>query len=73
MNTGMPASEVKITLSKKSKGDTRTTIDEKLTDTNGRIKDFLKQDGRDTSGIYKLTFHTTVLCLAWAKIVLPVY
>lgn len=58
MNTGTPASEVKITLSKKSKGDTRTIIDEKLTDTNGRIKDFLKQDGRDTSGIYKLTFHT---------------
>ena len=34
-------------------------IDEKTTDSNGRVKDFLLQDGKtDNKGIYKLTFHT---------------
>lgn len=36
-----------------------TVIDEKITDTNGRVKDFLLQnDKSDNKGIYKLTFHT---------------
>ena len=59
ITTGKPAAAVKITLSKKDKNDNWTTIDEKNTDVNGRIKDFLKQDGTNNTGIYKLTFHTS--------------
>ena len=58
ITTGKPAADVKITLSKKDKNDTWTIVEEKNTDVNGRIKDFLKLDGKDNSGIYKLTFHT---------------
>jgi 5-hydroxyisourate hydrolase len=59
ITTGKPATGVKITLSKKDKNDNWTTIDEKNTDVNGRIKDFLKQDETKNTGIYKLTFHTS--------------
>jgi 5-hydroxyisourate hydrolase len=58
ITTGMPAKDVKITLSKKDNKDNWIIVDEKNTDNNGRIKDFLKQDGKDNTGIYKLTFHT---------------
>lgn len=58
ITSGKPASEVKITLSKKDNNDNWMIIDEKQTDTNGRIKDLLKEDGKDNSGIYKLTFYT---------------
>ncbi|MBF0598335.1 hydroxyisourate hydrolase [Faecalibacter rhinopitheci] len=58
ITTGKPAAEVKITLSKKDKKDNWIVVDEKITDANGRIKDFLKQDGKEHTGIYKLTFHT---------------
>jgi 5-hydroxyisourate hydrolase len=59
ITAGNPAAGVKITLSKKDKNDKWITIDEKNTDDNGRIKDFLKQDGTNYLGIYKLTFHTS--------------
>lgn len=59
ISAGKPAKEVKITLSKQDKNNNRIIVDEKITDNNGRIKDFLKQDGKDNSGIYKLTFHTS--------------
>lgn len=59
ITTGKPATNVKITLSKMNKNDTWTMVEEKNTDSNGRIKDFLKQDGKDNTGIYKLTFHTS--------------
>ena len=59
ITSGKPASGVKITLSKKDKNDNWITVDEKNTDVNGRIKDFLKQDGTNNTGIYKLTFHTS--------------
>ena len=55
---GKPAPNVKITLSKQDKNAKWTNIDEKLTDKNGRIGDFIKADGKDHTGIYKLTFHT---------------
>lgn len=32
-------------------------IDEKLTDENGRVKDFLEEGTTDHRGIYKLTYH----------------
>jgi len=59
ITSGKPATGVKITLSKKDKKDNWVIVDEKNTDINGRIKDFLRQDGKDNSGVYKLTFHTS--------------
>lgn len=59
ITAGQPAADVKITLSKQSADQQWVVVDEKRTDANGRIKDFLKQDGRDHRGIYKLTFYTS--------------
>lgn len=59
ITSGKPATDVKITLSKKDSKDNWMIVDEKITDSNGRIKEFLKQDGSDNTGIYKLTFHTS--------------
>ena len=54
---GKPAANVKIKLSK-LENDQWKQVDEKLTDENGRIKDFLRQDGKDHRGVYKLTYFT---------------
>ena len=59
ITSGKPAVNVKITLSKKDKNDSWIIVEEKYTDDNGRIKDFLQQDGKIHIGIYKLTFHTS--------------
>lgn len=59
ITTGKPASNVKISLSKKGNNDTWVILEEKNTDSNGRINDFLEQDGKDNTGIYRLTFHTS--------------
>jgi 5-hydroxyisourate hydrolase len=59
ITAGKPATGVKITLSKKDAKDNWVIVDEKKTDSNGRIKDFLKKDGKDNTGIYKLTFYTS--------------
>lgn len=54
---GKPAPDVKISLSKQDKSGKWTTIDEKYTDENGRIQDFLKIDkGVNNQGVYKLTY-----------------
>lgn len=54
---GKPATNVKISLSKQDKNGMWTLIDEKYTDENGRIIDFLKEDKTDNHyGIYKLTY-----------------
>lgn len=56
---GKPAPNVKISLSKQNKNGNWSIIDEKSTDVNGRIPDFLKvKKGLNYQGIYKLTFHT---------------
>ncbi|MGQ7870420.1 hydroxyisourate hydrolase [Sunxiuqinia sp. sy24] len=54
---GKPAPNVKISLSKRDKSGKWNIIDEKYTDKNGRIKDFLKE-GKETEhqGVYKLTY-----------------
>ena len=54
-----PAQNVKIRLSKQDNNGKWTTIDEKFTDENGRIKNFLKEE-KDVNhqGIYKLTYYT---------------
>lgn len=58
VSKGIPASGVTIKLEKKN-GITNQweKIDEKITDKNGRITDFLSSE-QDNMGIYKLTFLT---------------
>lgn len=54
---GQPAADVKISLSQLNKAGEWTMIDEKYTDKNGRITDFLKEvEGADQHGVYKLTY-----------------
>ncbi len=59
ITAGLPAQNVTITLAKKDNNGNWVKLDEKKTDKNGRVGDFLKQDGFDNTGIYKLTFHTS--------------
>ncbi|CDS92402.1 hydroxyisourate hydrolase [Sphingobacterium faecium] len=56
ISTGLPAPEVPVKLQKwNEKDDTWTVVDQKITDENGRIKDFLEQKNA-AKGVYKLTF-----------------
>jgi 5-hydroxyisourate hydrolase len=56
---GQPAANVKIGLSKQEKSGKWIAVDEKQTDKNGRITDFLKEEqGINHQGIYKLTYYT---------------
>ncbi|WP_299576844.1 hydroxyisourate hydrolase [uncultured Sunxiuqinia sp.] len=56
---GKPASNVKISLSKQDNTGVWTTIEERITDENGRINNFLKAEkGISHQGIYKLTYYT---------------
>ncbi|MBE7653269.1 hydroxyisourate hydrolase [Tenacibaculum finnmarkense genomovar finnmarkense] len=56
---GQPAIDVKISLSKQDNSGKWKSIDEKKTDKNGRINDFLKiEKGINHQGIYKLTYYT---------------
>ena len=60
ISQGKPAPNVKIALSKQDKNQTWVLIDEKYTDNNGRIKDFLKEESnKNNNGVYKLTFYIT--------------
>ncbi len=56
VSKGMPASGVSIRLEKYSEqAKTWSFVDEKITDTNGRITDFLSSE-KSNLGIYKLTY-----------------
>lgn len=56
---GQPAPGVSIRLSKMDSKNNWVKVDEKVTDQNGRIKDFLKEGkGVNHQGIYKLTYFT---------------
>ena len=56
---GKPAPNVEITLSKQDQNGNWSIIDEKFTDENGRITDFLKVENElNHQGIYKLTYQT---------------
>ena len=60
ISQGKPAPNVKIALSKQDKNQNWVLIDEKYTDNNGRIKDFLKEESnKNNNGVYKLTFNIT--------------
>lgn len=56
---GQPAANVKIQLSKQDNTGEWTSVDEKYTDKNGRITNFL-MEGKDVNhrGNYKLTYYT---------------
>ncbi len=54
VSRGTPASGVKIRLEKQVAAGTWTFVDEKTTDANGRITDFLP--GNTSNGIFKLTY-----------------
>lgn len=59
ISKGLPASGVTISLEKYDEPTkTWSTIDEKVTDENGRIPDFLESN-TDNLGIYKLIYWTT--------------
>lgn len=59
VSKGAPAVDVTIQLHQyNEKAKTWTLIDEKKTDKNGRITDFLQQD-KSNLGIYKLTYFTS--------------
>lgn len=58
ITTGKPAANVKIALAKQDRKGRWIKLDEKMTDDNGRIKDFLKEEEVGNDGIYKLTFFT---------------
>lgn len=57
INVGKPAQGVKITLSKLEEGDHWVQVEERTTDENGRVKDFLEEKPEGNAGIYKLTYH----------------
>ena len=60
ISQGKPAPYVKIALSKQDENQNCVLIDEKYTDNNGRIKDFLKEESnKNNNGVYKLTFYIT--------------
>lgn len=55
---GIPAPDVRIKLEKyNNQSKTWTFVDEKKTDTNGRISDFLPSENAN-SGIFKLIYYT---------------
>lgn len=59
ISKGTPAIGVTIKLEKyKEQSKTWAFIDEKTTDTNGRISDFLNSE-KSNLGIYKLTYYTS--------------
>lgn len=56
---GAPASDVQIRLSRMTAEGEWVMVEEKTTDRNGRISDFLKEEpGKNDRGIYKLTYFT---------------
>lgn len=56
VSTGLPAPDVTVKLEKLNNGSrTWETVDQKKTDKNGRIGDFL-EERKNLQGIYRLTF-----------------
>lgn len=57
INVGKPAPGVKITLSRQEAPDRWVVLEERMTDENGRVKDFLEEKPTGNTGVYKLTYH----------------
>lgn len=59
VSKGLPASGVTIKLEKMNEKNKKWIfVDEKITDKNGRISDFLSSE-KNNNGIYKLTYFTS--------------
>lgn len=58
IGTGMPAPNIAVKLFRQSAGGEWTEIADGITDSNGRIADFLPSD-QNNSGIFKLRFATS--------------
>ncbi|MBO8438548.1 MAG: hydroxyisourate hydrolase [Bacteroidetes bacterium] len=56
IHTGKPASGVNIILSKQDTSGQWSIVEERMTDVNGRVKDFLEETPDGHRGIYKLTY-----------------
>lgn len=56
INRGMPAEDVDIILWKLDADGVWQKLMQRTTDENGRVKDFLEEDGSDHRGVYKLTY-----------------
>lgn len=56
INVGKPAQGVKIILSKLQASGQWVTVEERTTDENGRVKDFLEEKPGGNAGVYKLTY-----------------
>jgi 5-hydroxyisourate hydrolase len=59
ITSGKPAPDVVITLYKKDQDNKWIQVDERRTDRNGRVGDFLQQKNISNSGQYKLVFQTS--------------
>lgn len=59
INLGKPANDVKIALFKQQPDASWQLVAERITDANGRVKDFLPLTaGTDNRGIYKIRYYT---------------
>lgn len=58
ISTGKPAPHVIVKLYKLSTKNTWETVSQNITDTNGRITNFLPYSQNTNQGTYKLTFET---------------
>lgn len=56
IHTGKPASGVNIILSRQDTSGQWSIVEERMTDVNGRVKDFLEETPDGQQGIYKLTY-----------------
>lgn len=56
IHTGKPASGVNIILSKQDTSGQWSIVEERMTNVNGRVKDFLEETPDGHRGIYKLTY-----------------
>ena len=58
ISKGLPAPDVNIKLEKMNVEGQWVFVDERQTDENGRVKDFLEQKpGSDLTGVYQLTYY----------------
>lgn len=56
---GVPAADVRVTLSRLAEDGSWQPVAERRTDRNGRIADLLPLGGQPNDGVYRLRFETT--------------
>ena len=58
LKSGLPARAVAVRLEIQSAGRGWTSLGDRLTDDDGRVRDFIATGARIDSGLYRLTFRT---------------